>query len=114
MTNERETACCDGMGQVHHGEGALGYVTLCRNPGCVARRERAWAIECGEIKPARNALYVGDRVRVLRDWRPGGERWTVGEIVAFPVVDGVQKVQVRTRLGAKVLAPFHRVERARV
>ena len=41
--------CCDGHGQVHHGFGALGYVTLCTDAECVARRERAWAIECGEI-----------------------------------------------------------------
>ena len=45
------TACCDGRGQVKHGEGALSFVTLCRDPECVARRERAWAIECGEIEP---------------------------------------------------------------
>jgi hypothetical protein len=40
--------CCDGDGQVHHGEGALSWVTLCRNADCVARREAAWAKECGE------------------------------------------------------------------
>lgn len=40
--------CCDGRGQVHHGFGALSYVTLCRDAECVAERERAWAKECGE------------------------------------------------------------------
>jgi hypothetical protein len=47
--NVRNTAgCCDGDGQVHHGEGALSWVTLCHDPACVARREAAWAAECGE------------------------------------------------------------------
>lgn len=41
--------CCDGSGQVHHGFGALGYCTLCLDPECVARRQREWAIECGEL-----------------------------------------------------------------
>jgi hypothetical protein len=41
-------SCCDGSGQVHHGEGPLRYVTLCRDADCVARREAAWAAECGE------------------------------------------------------------------
>lgn len=40
--------CCDGHGQVHHGSGALHYVTLCRDKACVAAREARWAAECGE------------------------------------------------------------------
>lgn len=36
MTHSRNThGCCDGTGQVHHGEGALSYVTQCQNPSCV-------------------------------------------------------------------------------
>jgi hypothetical protein len=47
--NVRNTAgCCDGSGQVHHGSGALSWVTPCRDADCVARREAAWAAECGE------------------------------------------------------------------
>jgi hypothetical protein len=54
--NVRNTAgCCDGYGQVHHGEGALSWVTLCRDADCVARREAAWAAECGET-PASGEL----------------------------------------------------------
>lgn len=33
---------CDGHGQVHHGEGALHWVTLCRDPGCRERRDAAF------------------------------------------------------------------------
>jgi hypothetical protein len=41
--NVRNTAgCCDGDGQVHHGEGALSYVTLCRNRECLERGVAAW------------------------------------------------------------------------
>jgi hypothetical protein len=46
--HEAPASCCDGYGQVHHGEGALSWVTLCRDAECVARREAAWAAECGE------------------------------------------------------------------
>jgi hypothetical protein len=46
--HQAPAGCCDGDGQVHHGSGALSYVTLCRNAECVARREAAWAAECGE------------------------------------------------------------------
>jgi hypothetical protein len=43
MNHPRNTAgCCDGRGQVHHGEGALAFVTLCPN-GCGAK---AWDEEC--------------------------------------------------------------------
>lgn len=53
----RNTAgCCDGSGQVHHVAhddphyvGPLAFVTLCRDPACMARREEAWARECGEL-----------------------------------------------------------------
>jgi hypothetical protein len=39
----RNTAgCCDGDGQVHHGEGALSYVTPCRNRECLERGVAAW------------------------------------------------------------------------
>jgi hypothetical protein len=39
----RNTAgCCDGYGQVYHGEGALSYVTLCRNRECLERGVAAW------------------------------------------------------------------------
>lgn len=34
-----------------HYEGPLSYVLPCRDPACVARRERAWAVECGEVEP---------------------------------------------------------------
>lgn len=56
----RNTAgCCDGHGQVHHGRGALSYVTLCRDPACMARREAEWARLCGEHdeRAAADALY---------------------------------------------------------
>lgn len=33
---------CDGQGQVHHGEGALSYVTLCKDEACWERRQQAW------------------------------------------------------------------------
>jgi hypothetical protein len=38
---------CDGSGQVHHGEGALHYVTLCPNHCAL----RAWDQECDECYP---------------------------------------------------------------
>lgn len=40
--------CCDGHGQVHHGFGALSYVTLCQDPECVAWRDAGWSHFCGE------------------------------------------------------------------
>jgi hypothetical protein len=40
--NPRNTAgCCDGRGQVHWYGGALAFVSPCREPVCVARREAA-------------------------------------------------------------------------
>lgn len=48
--------CCDGRGQVHevagddpHYVGPLSFVVLCRDPECIARRDAAWALECGEV-----------------------------------------------------------------
>jgi hypothetical protein len=56
--NLRNTAgCCDGYGQVHHGSGALSYVTLCRNPKCLEKGVAAWtdppheASASGEERP---------------------------------------------------------------
>jgi hypothetical protein len=52
VTHPRNTAgCCDGRGQVHHGEGALSFVTLCPN-GCAAR---AWDEECEQPEELRTA-----------------------------------------------------------
>lgn len=49
---DNTAGCCDGRGQVHHGSGALHYVTLCRDADCLERREREWARECGEDEAA--------------------------------------------------------------
>lgn len=40
----REDDCdlCDGHGQIHHGEGALGFVTLCPN----ACGSKGWDADC--------------------------------------------------------------------
>lgn len=46
-----ERNCCDGYGQVHHGTGALHFVTLCPN-GCGAR---GWEIECRDVETAGDA-----------------------------------------------------------
>jgi hypothetical protein len=40
--HQAPASCCDGYGQVHHGEGALSYVTLCRNRECLERGVAAW------------------------------------------------------------------------
>jgi hypothetical protein len=40
--HQAPASCCDGYGQVHHGEGALSYVTLCRNRECLERGIAAW------------------------------------------------------------------------
>jgi hypothetical protein len=47
MSHPLNTAgCCDGRGQVHHGEGALSFVTLCPN-GCGSK---AWDADCEEAE----------------------------------------------------------------
>ena len=33
---------CDGHGQIHYGEGALHYVTLCTDRDCCERRDAAF------------------------------------------------------------------------
>lgn len=64
--------CCDGSGQEHHvagndpNVGALSYVSLCLDPECVARREAAWARECGEEPALASPDRLRDAVDALR------------------------------------------------
>jgi hypothetical protein len=64
MTHPRNTAgCCDGRGQVHHGEGALSFVTLCPN-GCGSK---AWDAECEEAERGFRDRQTADRTTTRQD-----------------------------------------------